>query len=180
MSGFLWLVTEMLVLLTVAAAVFFSLGWRWCGSRARARVASLEKRLDEEAAAARLAREERDAARLGQPDHRALETELQEAQARQLTLERELLRLRDEKLAATRALSETREDDLSRIRGIGPVLVKRLHQAGIKTYRQLASLEAGQLAELDASLNLRGRALRDHWQTQAAALHAEKYGDTAA
>ncbi len=176
MSGFLWLVTEMLLLLTAAAAIFFSLGWRWRGQRARAHVSGLEKRLDEEAVAARLAREQRDCVRDAQPDTRALEAELQEAQARQLALERELLRLRDEKLAATHELKLAKEDDLTRINGIGRVLAGRLQAAGIKTYQQLADLDTAALAELDARLNLRGRATRETWQQQAIALHAEKYG----
>lgn len=179
MSGFLWLVTEMLLLLTAAAALFFSLGWRWRGSRARAQASGLEKRLDEEAVAARLAREERDAARAAPPDTSALEAELQEAQARQMALERELLRLRDEKLAATRELQAIKEDDLTRIRGIGPVLGRRLKAAGIKTYRQLADLDATALAELDAQLSLRGRSKRDDWQAQAAQLAGESRGGDA-
>ncbi len=180
MNGFLWLVTEMLLLLLAAAAVFFMLGWRWRGSRARVQVVGLEKRLDDEAVAAKLAREERDAAQSAQPVAGALETELKESQARQLALERELLRLRDERLAAVRELETAKEDDLTRIRGIGPVLRERLKEAGIRTYSQLAGLDAAALADLDARLNLRGRMTRDGWQEQAGRLHAEKYGEASA
>lgn len=174
MSGFLWLILEMLLLLTAAAALFFGLGWRWRGQRVRAHVSGLEKRLDEEAVAARLAREERDAARSAQPVTQRLEAELQEAQARQLALERELLRLRDEKLAATHELKRALADDLTRVRGIGSVLAGRLQAAGIRTYQDLAALDAAALAELDTRLNLRGRATREQWPQQAAALLAAK------
>ena len=180
MSGFLWLILEMLLLLTAAAAVFFSLGWRWRGQRVRELITGLEKRLDEEAVATRIAREERDAARSAQPDPQRLEAELQEAQARQLALERELLRLRDEKLAATHELKRAQTDDLTRVRGIGPVLAGRLQAAGIRTYQDLATLDAVALADLDTRLNLRGRAAREGWATQAAALLAAKTGDPSA
>ncbi len=173
MSGFLWLITQMLVLLTAAAAVFFLLGWRWRGRRARVQVTTLEKRIDDEAAAARLAREERDAVRDLQPENGALERELQEAQARQLSLERELLRLRDEKHDVARQLQAARADDFTRIRGIGPVINRRLHEAGVTTFEQLANLNPAKLAALDAQLNLRGRMSRENWQPQAASLHAE-------
>jgi predicted flap endonuclease-1-like 5' DNA nuclease len=200
MSGFLWLISEMLLLLTVAAAVFFTLGWRWRSRHATAETARFEKRLDDEALAAKLAREERDAALHTRPDTSLLEAELSESQARQLSLERELLRLRDAKLEVERELQATRQtipptpiveaieppqpaqaitavpDDLTRIRGIGPVLKTKLAAAGFTTFHQIATLPADAVADLDARLKLRGRILRDAWSEQARLLHQEKYG----
>lgn len=193
MSGFLWLISEMLLLLTLAAAVFFTLGWRWQARRARARIASLEKRLDEETAAARLARQ--DLEKLPSPDPHppaaaaelaALAAELSESQARQLFLERELLRLRDAHLDAEKQLQSLRNsappppppppDDLTRIRGVGSVMRSKLHTAGITTFQQLASLDPQALASLDRQLKLQGRATRERWQEQARSLHAEARG----
>jgi predicted flap endonuclease-1-like 5' DNA nuclease len=200
MSGFLWLISEMLLLLTLVAVVFFILGWRWRARRSRIQTLILESRLDDEAQAAKLAREERDAARLlpntppsldpaPDSDIAALAAELSETQSRQLCLERELLRLRDAKLAvesefqAFRAATEnalpqsaTAPDDLTQLRGVGSVMSAKLHAAGIHTFRQLARLSESELAALDQSLKLQGRASRERWQQQAQSLHLETHG----
>jgi predicted flap endonuclease-1-like 5' DNA nuclease len=204
MSGLFWLISEMLLLLTLAAIVFFSFGWRWQAKRARAQTLALEVRLDEEAQAAKIAREERDAARHAATtaapqtpdpdlDIAALAAELNETQAHQLSLERELLRLRDAKLALERELEAARTtppvatsqvstsppDDLTRLRGVGAVMSKKLHAAGITTFHQLATLSADELSTLDRTLKLQGRASRERWQEQARVLHAETHGSPA-
>lgn len=61
-------------------------------------------------------------------------------------------------------------DDLTRIKGIGPVLRDKLQGLGIRTYRQIADLTAADTARLDDSLNLRGRIEREDWIAQARAL----------
>lgn len=38
-------------------------------------------------------------------------------------------------------------DDLTAIKGIGPVFATRLHDAGIQTFRALAEIDAGTIAE---------------------------------
>lgn len=199
MSGFFWLIFEMLLLLTLAAVTFFTLGWRWRSKRSKIQTLILESRLDDEAQAAKLAREERDAALRQQPtptstlpdaDIAALAAELNEAQAHQLSLERELLRLRDAKLAveaefqAFRDVSQTpptplpviTPDDLTKLRGVGSVMLTKLHTAGIHTFRQIALLTESELANLDQTLKLKGRATRENWQHQAATLHQEIHG----
>jgi predicted flap endonuclease-1-like 5' DNA nuclease len=199
MSGLLWLISEMLLLLTLAAVTFFTLGWRWRAKRSKIQTLVLESRLDEEAQAAKIAREERDAALRQQPtpsspppdaDIAALAAELNETQAHQLALERELLRLRDAKLAVEAEFQAFREasttpppsaapitpDDLTKLRGVGSVMLTKLHTAGIHTFRQLALLSESELAALDQTLKLKGRASRENWQQQAAALHQEIHG----
>lgn len=193
MSGLLWLICEMLLLLILAAVVFFSLGWHWQAKRARTQRRLLEQRLDEEAQAARVAREQRDAAQRSapapinaDPEIAALAAELSETQAHQLSLERELLRLRDAKLALEQELKAVHAapppaaaptiDDLTRLRGVGAVMSKKLHTAGITSYRQLASLTAAELSTLDQTLKLQGRATREKWQDQARSLHHEVHG----
>ena len=199
MSGLLWLTSEMLLLLTLAAGTFFTLGWRWRAKRSKIQTLVLESRLDEEAQAAKIAREERDAALRQQPtptNHTpdaniaALAAELNEAQAHQLALERELLRLRDAKLAVEAEFQAFREasanpppsaapitpDDLTKLRGVGSVMRTKLHTAGIHTFRQLALLSESELAALDQTLKLKGRASRENWQQQAATLHQEIHG----
>jgi predicted flap endonuclease-1-like 5' DNA nuclease len=188
MSGLLWLICEMLLLLILAAVVFFSLGWHWQAKRARTQRRLLEERLDEEAQAAKVAREQRDAAQRSapapinaDPEIAALAAELSETQAHQLSLERELLRLRDAKLALEQELKAVHAapppaDDLTRLRGVGAVMSKKLHTAGITSYRQLASLTAADLSILDQTLKLQGRATREKWQDQARSLHHEVHG----
>lgn len=188
MSGLLWLICEMLLLLILAAVVFFSLGWHWQAKRARTQRRLLEQRLDEEAQAAKVAREQRDAAQRSapapinaDPEIAALAAELSETQAHQLSLERELLRLRDAKLALEQELKAVHAapppaDDLTRLRGVGAVMSKKLHTAGITSYRQLASLTAAELSILDQTLKLQGRATREKWQDQARSLHHEVHG----
>ena len=199
MRGLLWLISEMLLLLTLAAATFFALGWRWRAKRSKLQSLILESRLDDEAQAANLAREQRDAALRHDPappslepdtDIAALAAELSETQAHQLSLERELLRLRDAKLAVEAEFQAFRDaasnsppqaapiapDDLTKLRGVGSVMRTKLHTAGIHTFRQLALLSESELTTLDQTLNLKGRATRENWQQQASSLHQETHG----
>jgi predicted flap endonuclease-1-like 5' DNA nuclease len=198
MSGLLWLMFEMMGLLLLAAVVFFVMGWRWQGQRARTQAAVLEGRLEVETALARAAEDERKAL-LERPlvDERMV-SELKQAEQRQRTLEREMWRLREEKTAAEQALEvwkgqaaakqalavETavhqeslgEADDLTLIRGLGAVLSRKLAEAGVKRYRQLAELTPEQVVELDRRLSLRGRIRRDEWQQQARALEEARQG----
>src|SRR4051812_36926405 len=105
MQGFLWLVLQMLLLLTAAAVIFFWLGWRWRAHAANARVADLNAQIDAEAREAEAARKDRDAilAAVDELKNAKLReaADLQEAQDRQRGLEREIVRLADT-LKATR------------------------------------------------------------------------------
>ena len=65
-------------------------------------------------------------------------------------------------------------DDLSLLSGVGPVLVKKLNEAGITTFRQIAELTPEQAKELDEKLSLRGRIEREEWIEQAKELMAGK------
>ncbi|MBI1394273.1 MAG: wax ester/triacylglycerol synthase family O-acyltransferase [Alphaproteobacteria bacterium] len=65
-------------------------------------------------------------------------------------------------------------DDFTRIKGVGARLAERLRNAGLVTFEQLAALSQRQVDELDEELGLRGRAARDGWLAQAAALAAEQ------
>ncbi|RMH22748.1 MAG: NADH:ubiquinone oxidoreductase, partial [Acidobacteria bacterium] len=59
-------------------------------------------------------------------------------------------------------------DDLKRIRGIGPTLEKRLHGAGVFTFRQIAGWSKADVERLAAGLGRsHGRILRDDWIGQA-------------
>ena len=65
-------------------------------------------------------------------------------------------------------------DDLSLLSGVGPVLEKKLREAGITTFKQIAELTPEQAKELDEKLDLRGRIEREEWIEQAKELMAGK------
>ncbi len=114
MEGFLWLITQMALLLTAAAAVFLWLGWRWRGLDARREAQAFHARIDAESSAARTAFEERDAAKSSDEMLRAMqlkiETDLQEANDHRRNLERELIRVHDDLKIAKRDAEQRAED----------------------------------------------------------------------
>ncbi len=61
-------------------------------------------------------------------------------------------------------------DDLAKLSGVGPQIVKKLNDAGIFHYWQLAAMTADDVAKVDAQLKLNGRIARDGWLDQARAL----------
>ena len=63
-------------------------------------------------------------------------------------------------------------DDLARLQGVGPQLVKKLNDAGIFHYWQIAAMTPDDVAKVDADLKLNGRFARDGWVEQAKALVA--------
>ncbi len=58
-------------------------------------------------------------------------------------------------------------DDLKKISGVGPVLVKKLNEAGIHFFWQVAALTAPQITELEEEMSFPGRVERDEWIKQA-------------
>jgi len=60
-----------------------------------------------------------------------------------------------------------RRDDLTVIGGIGPALAKKLKDAGISSFAQLAALSDKDVAQMDKTMDLRGRIKRDDWVGQA-------------
>ncbi len=65
-------------------------------------------------------------------------------------------------------------DDLKKLSGIGPALEKKLHEAGVTTFAQIASWGADEIAEFDEKLSFKGRIEREGWVEQAKALANEK------
>ncbi|MHA1157314.1 MAG: 50S ribosomal protein L21 [Alphaproteobacteria bacterium] len=65
-------------------------------------------------------------------------------------------------------------DDLKKISGVGPVLEKKLHALGIKTYTEIAGWSADDVTRIDDELNFKGRIERDGWIDQARQLLADK------
>ena len=63
-------------------------------------------------------------------------------------------------------------DDLAKLHGVGPQLVKKLNDAGVFHYWQLAAMTPADVEKLDADLKLNGRIARDGWVDQARSLAA--------
>lgn len=69
--------------------------------------------------------------------------------------------------------SADKQDDLSRISGVGPVLVGKLASLGITTFQQVADFNEEDINRLDEELNFKGRITRDNWVEQAKAFLQE-------
>lgn len=61
-------------------------------------------------------------------------------------------------------------DDLAKLTGVGPQIVKKLNDAGVYHFWQLAAMSEGDVAKLDGELKLSGRITRDGWVDQARTL----------
>jgi len=71
------------------------------------------------------------------------------------------------KKAAPKAKAAEGADDLSKISGVGPVIVGKLTNLGITTFQQIADFTAEDIARIDGELNFKGRIERDEWVKQA-------------
>lgn len=67
-------------------------------------------------------------------------------------------------------------DDLKLIKGIGPVLERRLHELGVRTFADLAALTPARVKEIDEAIDFPGRIERERWIEQARDLLARRPG----
>ena len=63
-------------------------------------------------------------------------------------------------------------DDLAKLPGVGPQIVKKINEAGLFHYWQLAAMTDADVAKVDADLKLNGRMVRDKWVEHARTLLA--------
>jgi small subunit ribosomal protein S2 len=63
-------------------------------------------------------------------------------------------------------------DDLAKLAGVGPQIVKKLNEHGVFHYWQIAAMTKDEADKLDADLKFSGRVARDHWVDQARSLIA--------
>ncbi len=61
-------------------------------------------------------------------------------------------------------------DDLTKISGVGPVLLGKLNELGITKFDQIAKFTAEDIVRVDDRLSFKGRIERDEWLKQAAEL----------
>ena len=71
------------------------------------------------------------------------------------------------KAAPKKAAAKADADDLTRISGVGPVIVKKLHDLGVTTFAEIAAWSKDDIAAMDEKLNFKGRIDRDEWLKQA-------------
>ncbi|MBX2850058.1 MAG: 50S ribosomal protein L21 [Acidiferrobacterales bacterium] len=73
------------------------------------------------------------------------------------------------KAAAPKAEAPKKDeaDDLTRISGVGPVIVGKLEALGITTFQQVADFTPEDIERIDGELNFKGRIDRDEWVKQA-------------
>jgi len=69
--------------------------------------------------------------------------------------------------AAPAVIEAASPDDLTRMTGIGPKLSAALAERGVTRFAQIAAWTADEIAEVDAALSLKGRAVREAWVAQA-------------
>ena len=76
------------------------------------------------------------------------------------------------KKAAPKAKAEApaAADDLKALSGVGPALEKKLHDAGVTTFAQIAAWTEEDVAAMDEKLSFKGRIEREGWIAQAAEL----------
>ena len=74
-----------------------------------------------------------------------------------------------EKKAAPKkaAKADAGADDLKTLSGVGPALEKKLHEAGVTSFAQVAAWTADDITAMDEKLSFKGRIEREGWVEQA-------------
>ena len=65
------------------------------------------------------------------------------------------------------AKADAGADDLKQLSGVGPALEKKLHEAGVTTFAQIAAWTPEDVADMDEKLSFKGRIEREGWIAQA-------------
>lgn len=77
------------------------------------------------------------------------------------------------KAAAPKAEAAAGADNLKDLSGVGPALEKKLHEAGVTTFAQIAGWSADDITAMDEKLSFKGRIEREGWVDQAKAKIAD-------
>src|SRR6056297_493835 len=73
----------------------------------------------------------------------------------------------EKKDAAPAKKADVTGDDLKLLSGVGPALEKKLHEAGVTTFAQIAAWTDADIADMDEKLSFKGRIEREGWVEQA-------------
>ncbi len=71
------------------------------------------------------------------------------------------------KTAKSKAAKSAGGDDLKKLSGVGPALEKKLHEAGVTSFAQIAAWTEADIADMDEKLSFKGRIEREGWIDQA-------------
>ncbi|MEM8775550.1 MAG: 50S ribosomal protein L21 [Pseudomonadota bacterium] len=71
------------------------------------------------------------------------------------------------KKAAPKKEAKAEADDLKQLSGVGPALEKKLLEAGVTTFAQIAAWTKDDVAAMDEKLSFKGRIEREGWIAQA-------------
>ncbi|ASM72304.1 MULTISPECIES: 50S ribosomal protein L21 [Roseobacteraceae] len=71
------------------------------------------------------------------------------------------------KAKASKAKASSDADDLKQLSGVGPALEKKLNEAGVTTFAQIAAWTEADVADMDEKLSFKGRIEREGWIEQA-------------
>jgi len=71
------------------------------------------------------------------------------------------------KPAAAKKAAAKSADDLKQLSGVGPALEKKLNEAGVTTFAQIAGWSKADIADMDEKLSFKGRIDREDWVKQA-------------
>ncbi|XDB00043.1 50S ribosomal protein L21 [Sulfitobacter sp. LCG007] len=71
------------------------------------------------------------------------------------------------KAEAPKANASGSADDLKKLSGVGPALEKKLHEAGVTSFAQIAAWSDEDVAAIDEQLSFKGRIEREGWIEQA-------------
>jgi len=69
--------------------------------------------------------------------------------------------------AKAKPAAAARGDDLKALSGVGPALEKKLHEAGVTSFAQIAAWSPEDVAAMDEKLSFKGRIEREGWIEQA-------------
>ena len=71
------------------------------------------------------------------------------------------------KEAPKKAAAASGSDDLTQLKGVGPVIAKKLAATGVTSLQQVADFSPEDVERIDAELNFKGRIDREDWIGQA-------------
>lgn len=71
------------------------------------------------------------------------------------------------KAAPKKAAKADKGDDLKKLSGVGPALEKKLNEAGVTSFAQIAAWTDADVADMDEKLSFKGRIEREGWIEQA-------------
>lgn len=177
-----FLITEMTVLIILAALLGLFVGWLIWGRRAVVELGTLETdRLKADLSACRDRLKSCEAAMAGKnAEVSALQSDRDAARAQVAGMTRDydkdgVLEGPDEgeKPTTLEAARDGQPDDLKQIKGIGPKLEKLCNALGFYHFDQIAAWTDQEVAWVDANLEgFKGRVSRDEWVAQAKLLAA--------